>query len=278
MAEGTSAASPDFAQPAVVVDKHADGSYLLSSPYALEPYPDHLIVALQRWAREAPDRAFFAERLDRNAVPRAGNGWRKLTYAQAAAGAAAIAQALLARGHTPSRPIAILCDNSIDHALVMFGAMYAGIPVMPVSPAYSLMSHDFAKLKAVFAFADPSLVYVGDARPFKKALAALDRSRFGILVSGDDAGLNAERLSDWLATKPGPEAAEALAKVGPDTNAKILLTSGSTGMPKGVINTHRMMCSNQVALAQLWRFVRKRPPVLVPARARARQPDRRLRR
>ena len=256
MAEGTSREPIDFAPPAVDVEQRADGSYLLRSPYAPEPYPDHLLVPLQRWAKQAPDRALFAERGPDGA-------WRKLTYAQAAAGAASIAQALIERGHGPDRPVAILSDNAIDHALVMFGAMHAGIPVMPVSPAYSLMSQDFAKLKAVFGFTDPSLIYVADARPFAKALAALDRSRFQLLVSGDDAGLGAARLAGWLAVKPGPEAAAALAKVGPDTNAKILLTSGSTGLPKGVINTHRMMCSNQVALAQLWRFARKRPPVLV---------------
>ena len=143
----------------------------------------------------------------------------------------------------------------------MLGAMHVSIPVLPISPAYSLMSRDFAKLKAVIAHHDPSLIFVDDPEPFAAALAALEPLKADVLTSHGVG--TTESLAAWM-TAGATEAVERhLAEVGPDTLAKILLTSGSTGLPKGVINTQRMMCANQAMMAQVCPFIRDRPPVIV---------------
>ena len=247
-------ADVEFLDPAVEMESLPDGGILLRNPNPLDPYPDHLIERLRHWAAEAPDRDFLCER--------DGSGeWRRVTYADAARLSASIAQALLDRGHGPGRPIAILSDNSIDFALLMLGAMHVAIPVMPVSPAYSLMSKDHEKLKAVISHHDPSLIFVEDKGPFEAALTALDMSGRSLVTSVPAAG--ADTLGEWMKVAATDDVEAALATVGPDTVAKILLTSGSTGLPKGVINTWRMMSSNQAAMTQCWRFTRKRPPVLM---------------
>ena len=247
-------ADVEFLEPAAEMEHLPDGGILLRNPIPLDPYPDHLIETLRHWAAEAPDRDFLCER-------DSDGNWRRVTYGEAAQLTASIAQALLDKGHGPERPIAILSDNAIDFALLMLGAMHVAIPVMPVSPAYSLMSTDHAKLKGVISHHDPSLIYVQDAAPFEAALAALDMSDRSLVTSVPTAG--AENLTDWMQTEATPAVEEALSRIEPDTVAKILLTSGSTGLPKGVINTWRMMCSNQAAMIQCWRFVRRRPPILM---------------
>ena len=145
--------------------------------------------------------------------------------------------------------MAILSDNSIDHALLALGAMHVGVPVAPISPAYSLMSKDFAKLKMIFELLEPGLVWTSDAAKFAAAL--------------DAVGAKSASLAKLLETNPGSTQERESAKVNPDTVAKILFTSGSTGVPKGVINTHRMLCANQQMLAQAWPFVEDEPPVVV---------------
>ena len=243
-----------LARPAVEATARPDGGWELHSPDPLGPYPDHLIAPLRHWAVEAPDRTFLAER--------DGDGeWRRLSYGDAARLAANIAQALIERGCGPDRPVAILSDNSIDFALLHLAAMHVSAPTMPVSPAYSLMSTDHVKLKGVIAHHDPSVIFVQNAAPFEKALAAIDRSR-AVLVTGVPHG-GVECLDDWKATAAGPAVEARLADTGPDTVAKILLTSGSTGQPKGVISTQRMLCSNQAMMTYCWPFLEQRPPVLV---------------
>ena len=243
-----------LAEPAVEVETLAGGGWLLRCPHPLDPYPDHLVVCLRQWAEQAPERDFLCQRA-------ADGGWRRVTYGAAARLSAGIAQALIDRGHGPERPVAILSDNSIDFALLMLGALHVSVPVMPVSTAYSLMSSDHAKLKAVVAHHRPGIVFVDDPAPYAKALAALEPSRIAVLASTEGAG--AEGLDQWMRTEPTPEVEARLAQVGPDTVAKILLTSGSTGQPKGVLNTQRMMCANQAMKNQMWPFLRTRPPVLV---------------
>ncbi|CAN0594280.1 unnamed protein product, partial [Laminaria digitata] len=185
-------------------------------------------------------------------------------YADVLSAANSIGQALLNGGHNAARPVAILSDNSISQALVMFGAMTVGIPVMPVSPAYSLMSQDHEKLKMVIGHNDPSVIFVDNPAPFAKALGAIDMSDRTLVVgTPDGAPDNAVALSDWLATVAGPAVDEAAAAITPETIGKILLTSGSTGLPKGVLNSHRMMVSNQVSMAQVCPFLRDEPPVFV---------------
>ncbi len=245
----------DFAPPAVEVGERDDGAVILRSPTALGRYEDSLGHMLRRWEREAPERTFLAERADDGA-------WRRLSYGEVAAAVRGLAQALLDRGLGPDHPLMLLSDNSIDHALMSLAAMDVGVPAVPISPAYSLMSRDYGKLKYVFDELRPRLVYVGDGKLFAPALAALDLADATVVVSAN-AGLGAERIDDLLATAPGADGEVAFGQVGPDTVAKVLFTSGSTGMPKGVINTQRMLCSNQQAAAQLWRFVEARPPVVL---------------
>jgi len=229
-----------FAEARLLVEKRSDGSTILSSPQPLGPYPRALGEWLVHWAEKAPERVFLSER--------AGDGWRRVSYAEAHDAARRIGESLLARGLSAAQPVAILSDNSVDHALLSLGAMHAGIPVAPVSPAYSLMSKDHAKLKAIFKLLKPGLVFAQGAAKFAPALAAV--------------GASATPIEELLSAKAGSRIDTAYAKVGPDTVAKILFTSGSTGAPKGVINTHRMLCSNQQAWAQLWPFVEDIPPVL----------------
>jgi len=230
-----------LAPPSMDVERRGDGSIVLRSPQKLGAHARAVGEWLLRWARKAPDRAFLAER--------DGEAWKRISYREALALARRVGGGLLARGLDASRPVAILSDNSLDHALLALGAMHVGVPVAPISPAYSLMSKDYAKLKAIFALLQPSLVWSADPAKYAQALAAV--------------GASVTPISDLLAREPGPEVDRAFERVGPDTVAKILFTSGSTGMPKGVINTQRMLTVNQEQYALLWPFLEDRPQVIV---------------
>ena len=237
-------AQPALAPPRITSRPSRDGGLILSSEMPLEPYEASLGVLLRRWAEETPDRAFLAER--------AGDDWRTLTWSEADAGASAVAQGLLDRGLGPARPLMLLSGNSIDHALLMLGGFLAGVPVVPVSPAYSLMSTDYGKVRHIAALIKPGLVYAqGDA--FERVLATVDFSGAEIVTD----------LGELLATQATGAVDDALAGVGPESLAKVLFTSGSTAMPKGVLNTHGMLCANQQSLAQIWPFTERTPPVLV---------------
>ncbi|MCC6947645.1 MAG: feruloyl-CoA synthase [Bradyrhizobiaceae bacterium] len=244
----------ELASPLVERVPLADGGFLLRSSVPLNEYAPSMAHLLRRQAKEAPDRDFLVER--------AGESWRRVTYREASERANAIAQALIDRGCSAERPLMILSGNGIDHALLMLGAFVAGIPAVPVSVAYSLMSQDHAKLRHIAAEIRPRMIYVANGGAFAKALAALDLSGVEV-VAGTEPPAGATSLDALLTTRPTPAVEQAFAGVGPDTIAKVLYTSGSTGMPKGVINTHRMLCSNQIMLEQTWPFVKQHQIVLL---------------
>ena len=225
------------------LERRDDGAMILRSPVPLGTYPATLGEVLTRQATTNGDRIFLAERQ--------GDGWQTLTFSQSRTRAVAVAQHLLAAGLGPDRPLMILSGNSTGHALMTLGAIMAGVPVVPVSPAYSLMSADHAKLRHIAELTRPGLVWVEDPAPFAAALAALAQQGFGAVMTNAD-----------LSAIPDADTAPDIA-ASPDAVAKILFTSGSTGMPKGVINTHRMLCANQAMLAATWPFVGDMPPVLV---------------
>jgi feruloyl-CoA synthase len=226
----------------VDLEKRADRSLLLRSPQKLGPYARCVTEWLVQWSDRAPERLFLAERAP-------SGQWKKMTYRESYGAVRRIGQALLERGLGAEKPVAILSDNSVEHALLCLGAMHVGVPVVPVSPAYSLMSKDFGKLKHIFDLVRPGLVYAAEPDKFAAALAAV--------------GAKSTPVAELLETNPGSTLEREFLKVGPDTVAKILFTSGSTGTPKGVINTQRMLCANQQQALQAWPFLQDRPPVVV---------------
>jgi len=226
----------------VSLERRADGTLLLRSPQKLEQPARCVTEWLVRWALEAPERPFLCERAR-------DGGWRRIGYLEAYGAVRRIGQALLDRKLGPARPLAILSDNGIDHALLALGAMHVGVPVAPVSPAYSLMSKDFAKLKQIFELLQPGLVHAADPHKFAAALEAVKATSVSV--------------GELLEVNPGSTLEREFSRVNSNTVAKILFTSGSTGAPKGVINTQGMLCANQQQLAQAWPFVAERPPVVV---------------
>jgi feruloyl-CoA synthase len=246
-----------FGDPTVTIDRRDDGTIYLRPTAALGDYPVRITDRLHHWASAAPNRIFMAER-------DAGGGWRTITYAQLLASTRHISSALLARDLSPDRPIVILSGNSIDHALMAFGALYAGIPFCPVSPAYSLISKDYGKLSYLMKLLTPGLVFADNAGAFTDALRANVPVETEIVVSrGEVLGRNLTKLADLLATPEHPGLDAAHDAIGPETIAKFLLTSGSTGNPKAVVNTQRMICANQVMLRETLAFLKDEPPVIV---------------
>ncbi len=235
-----------FVPPVIERIARSDGGFVLRSRVPEPPYLRCLGDALVRWAGEAPDRTLYAER-------RAGS-WHRVSYAEVLASARSLGQALLDLGLGPTRPLVVLSGNSIDHALLAHAAMHVGAPIAPLSPAYSLMSRDHAKLRALSALLAPGAIYVSDRDAFGPALAAL---------APDVPVLDPARVAALATTRPTAAVDAAFAAVTGDTVAKLLFTSGSTGTPKGVINTQRMLCANQAALAASWPFLSQRPPVIV---------------
>ncbi len=230
---------------------------MIESPVTLGRYETQVGQMLRHWAAQTPLSPFLVERDN-------DGRWVRLCYAEAADRADSVSQALLDRNLSLERPVMVLSGNSIEHALLSLGAMQVGIPVVPVSPAYSLLSGDHQRLKALFELCSPGLVYVSDSGPFGPALAALPLAG-AELVTGTNSGAGppATTFSDLLATPAEGAVNRAFDAVGPETVAKILFTSGSTGVCKGVINTHRMLCSNQKSLALVWPFIEKVRPLLL---------------
>jgi feruloyl-CoA synthase len=241
----------------VIVERRADGTMLMRSPHALQPCPDGITERLAHWAQAAPDRVYLAQR-------DATGGWRTLTYAETFAKVRAVAAALLQRALSPERPIVILSGNDLEHALLGLAAMHVGIPYAPISVPYSLVSQDFKKLKGIIEILTPGLVFAADGKAFARAVAATVPAGVEVVVTANPASDRPPTsFAELLSAQATPAVEAAHAKVGPDTVAKILFTSGSTGAPKGVINTQRMLCANQAMLRSSLAFIVDEPPVLV---------------
>src|SRR5215210_6161595 len=246
-----------FGDPAVKVERGDNGAIYLRPKLALREYPARLTDRLHHWATSEPNRIFMAERDGRA-------GWRQITYAELLKSSRRIASALIARGLSADKPVVILSGNSIDHALIAFGALYAGIPFCPVSPAYSLVSKDYGKLGYLMKLLTPGMVFVDDAAKFAHALQANVPAETEIAASyGEMPGRGVTMLAELMATPEHPGLDAAHDAIGPDTIAKFLLTSGSTGNPKAVINTQRMLCANQVMIRETMAFLKDEPPVIV---------------
>jgi feruloyl-CoA synthase len=230
----------------IAVERRPDGVIVLKSRIPLQAYEKHIPASLAKWAREAPDRTWLAQRAG------AERQWRKLSYGEAKRTVDALTQGLLDLGLDAGRPVAILSGNSIEHALMTQAAMQARFPAAPVSPAYSLMSQDHLKLKYLFDLIKPAVVMVQDGPTFEKALRALDLTGVTVVhVMRPCAGINSVAFADLAATPVTNDVEASIAKITPDTVGKLLFTSGSTGMPKAVINTQAMMCANAAMMMQV---------------------------
>ncbi|MBD8194600.1 feruloyl-CoA synthase [Pseudomonas fluorescens] len=227
---------------------------------SLEPLaelPTRLLDRLVHWARVRPEQTFIAAR-------QAGGEWRHVSYREMLDSVRSIAQGLLSYGLSADKPLALLSGNDIEHLQVALGAMYAGIPYCPVSPAYSLLSQDFAKLRHVCGLLQPGLVFVSDAAAYQRAIEAVLPAETPLIsVRGEVPGRTRVSFDSLLNTPAGAEAQAAFDATGPDSIAKFLFTSGSTKLPKAVITTQRMLCANQQMLLQTFPVFGEEPPVLV---------------
>src|SRR6266849_1591912 len=229
----------------IAVERRADGVIILKSRIPLKPYEKHIPASVAKWANEQPNRNWLAQRggTDRQ--------WRKLSYGEAKRTVDALTQGILNLKLEPGRPVAILSGNSIEHALMTMASMQARFPAAPVSPAYSLMSHDHVKLKYLFDLIKPDVVMVQDGPAFEKALKALNLDGVTVVhVARPCDGIKSIAFAELAATPVTKGVEESIANITPDTIGKLLFTSGSTGMPNAVINTQAMMCANAAMMMQ----------------------------
>ncbi|MBX3635759.1 MAG: feruloyl-CoA synthase [Rubrivivax sp.] len=246
-----------LAPPRTVRVAFDDGSFVLRSPEPLKPYARCIGEWLERWARETPDAPAFAERS-------ADGGWRRLSWRQTREQVGRLAQSLLELRLKPQGPVVVLSDNALDHLLLMLAAMHIGRAVCTVSSAYCRLTKDHTKIHGILNTLGPALVYASDASVYGPAIAsAALPGAITVFSRGAEGVPGALALDSLLRSAEGPQVMAAFDAIMPDTHAKYLLTSGSTGHPKVVINTHRMLCANQQMVAQVWRFLDREKPVLV---------------
>jgi feruloyl-CoA synthase len=240
-------------------DRRADGSTLVVSREPLAPYPKRLTDRFLEWVARDPARTLVAKRQPKEK----GGDWRRLSYGEALQSARAIAQALLDLGLSAERPVVILSDNDLEHLQLALGAMLAGVPYASISPAYSLVSQDYGKLRHIVDLLTPGLVFASGPAYAKAIAAVVPADTPVVLGEGEIAGRATRSFADLLATQPTAAVDAAHAKVDADTIAKFLFTSGSTKLPKGVINTQRMLCANQQMIRQCFPALAEEAPVLV---------------
>jgi len=241
----------NFVETRVTVERRDDGAIVLENPHPMGDPASNVIEPLKTWAAECPDRVWLAKRR----APKPGEAfgaWDKISYGQAYDCVRRIAQGLMDRGVGPGKPLMILSGNSLEHALMTYGAILAGAPAVPVSPSYSLISSDYAKLRYVFELIEPQAIFVQDGVQFEDALGALDVEDLSLIhVEKPSQAFQSTSYADLLKTEVTPQVDASYAALTYDTVAKYLFTSGSTGMPKAVITTHRMMCINSVMATKL---------------------------
>jgi feruloyl-CoA synthase len=251
-----------FGVTRVSVRDGAPGVHYLRAEQALQDYPVRITDRLQHWAQTRPDQLFLARR-EKLADGRSGD-WQQVSYAQAWGAARSIAQALLNRHLSVQHPVVILSENDLEHALLSLGCLVAGVPFVPTSPAYSLIGDDFGKLQHVLSTVTPGLVFAADSQRFGKAIQAAVPERIEVVLSsGGLDGRSSTPFVELLATPITAQVDAAMQATGPDTITKFLFTSGSTKLPKAVINTHRMWCANQQQMAQSMPVITQAPLVLL---------------
>jgi feruloyl-CoA synthase len=239
-----------------VFEQRADGATLMRSTEALRGYPPRLTDCLEQWAQAAPERTCAARR-------EGGGEWRRISYARMLHDVRAVAQSLLDLGLSVERPLLVLSENDLEHLTLTLAAMWAGVPCVPVSPAYSLVSQDYGKLRHILATATPGLVFASGPAYARAIAATVDAATPLVLTRGALEGRTVRSFASLLETSPGAALQAAHDAVGPDTIAKFLFTSGSTRLPKAVTTTQRMLCANQQMLRQCFAFLADEPPVLV---------------
>jgi len=250
-----------FGVTRVVMRDGTPGTRYMQADQALREFPQRLTDRLKHWAEADPQRSFMARRA-KLADGKTGD-WRHVSFGEAWQRARSIAQGLIDRGLSAERPVVILSENDLEHALLALGCMVAGVPFVPTSPPYSLVSQDFDKLKHVLATTTPGLVFAADARYARAIQATVAPDVEVVLTDGEVPGRTTTRFADLAATPATDAVGRAMAATGPDTIVKFLFTSGSTKMPKAVINTQRMWCANQQQMAQSMPVLAEAPPILV---------------
>ena len=251
-----------FGVTRVVQHEGAPGVRYVRAEQPLQDHPPRLTDRLQHWAATAPDRTFMARRVKQ--ADGSSGDWRHVSYAEAWASARAIAQGLINRGLSAERPVVILSENDLEHALLALGCLVAGVPYVPTSPPYSLISTDYSKLRHVLDTVTPGLVFAADGARYGKAIqTAVGADIEVVLTRGTLPGRASTTFADLVATPPTDAVDAAMQATGPQTIAKFLFTSGSTKLPKAVINTQGMWCANQQQMAQSMPVLTEAPPVLV---------------